>query len=429
MLGYYDLVSNNYDSEGRAVLNLYQSSENALERGAHWIYMLVDTVLAYDFNIFYYLSPSLILLEMFPAPTLLTEISMWENSSNIVEWARSIDAQMLNCLYQNPYINAWTRSLHDSIENSLILYMHSEAYFFSSTSSNTHALPFTSSLFESILSQVLMEGFLSPLFEVLDILAFTYVVALFLVFFLSYYNSYSKEENTIDQDFFIASSSVESEEEIASVEDISLALVILIFVFGWYFYINCPFLLNKIPELSVAYYALPFLYYTIIFVPTFLIYDFGIFFLTYLRGAATTSSLIMELLYDYIAFAAFYVRLAVQNVRLLLMLFTYFSLYECIMVYTTFNSSEALWQTANTHWNYSGHNSYYFLLKIPTQIIYWIYELLHTFFVLTAQFVAFFAMVFWLFLFLYTMFISEQQEKYFTEKKEKRKKMLKDLLK
>jgi hypothetical protein len=38
--------------------------------------MLVDTALAYDFNIFYYLSPSLILLEMFPAPALLTEISM-----------------------------------------------------------------------------------------------------------------------------------------------------------------------------------------------------------------------------------------------------------------------------------------------------------------------------------------------------------------
>jgi hypothetical protein len=36
-------------------------------------------------------------------------------------------------------------------------------------------------------------------------------------------------------------------------------------------------------------------------------------------------------------------------------------------------------------------------------------------------------MVFWLFLFLYTMFVSEQQEKFFTEKKEKRKKILKDL--
>jgi hypothetical protein len=203
-------------------------------------------------------------------------------------------------------------------------------------------LPFTSSLFESIFSQVLVEGFLSPVFEVLDLLVFTYVVALFLVFFFSYYTSSSKEENIIDQDFFVVSASVESEEEIASVEDTSLALVILIFVFGWYFYINCPFLINKVPELSVAYYALPFLYYIVVFVPTFLVYDFGIFFLTYLRGAATTSSLVMELLYDYIAFAAFYVRLAVQNVRLLLMLFTYFSLYECIMVYTTFNSSETL---------------------------------------------------------------------------------------
>jgi hypothetical protein len=55
------------------------------------------------------------------------------------------------------------------------------------------------------------------------------------------------------------------------------------------------------------------------------------------------------------------------------------------------------------------------------------YELLHTFFVVTAQFVAFFAMVFWLFLFLYTMFVIEQQEKFFQEKKEKRKAIFKKI--
>jgi hypothetical protein len=125
--------------------------------------------------------------------------------------------------------------------------------------------------------------------------------------------------------------------------------------------------------MSILMYSLPFLYYIIFFVPTLLVYDFGIFFLAYLRGAATTPSLAMELLYDYIAFSAFYVRLGVQNVRLLLMLFTFFSLYECILNFVAFeqydNCNEYLLDYT-TNSSYIGYNSYYFLLSIPTQILY-----------------------------------------------------------
>jgi hypothetical protein len=49
------------------------------------------------------------------------------------------------------------------------------------------------------------------------------------------------------------------------------------------------------------------------------------------------------------------------------------------------------------------------------------YEIFHTFFVVTAQLVAFFAMVFWLFLFLYTFFVFEKIETHFKQKRESRK--------
>ena len=88
----------------------------------------------------------------------------------------------------------------------------------------------------------------------------------------------------------------------------------------------------------MIFYHLPFLYYMTVLIPTLLLYDFGIYFATYLRGASTTPSFVMELLYDYIAFSAFYIRLLVQNVRILLMTFTYFSLYECILTYVSFSS-------------------------------------------------------------------------------------------
>jgi len=63
------------------------------------------------------------------------------------------------------------------------------------------------------------------------------------------------------------------------------------------------------------------------------------------------------------------------------------------------------------------------VFKLSGHVIYFFYELFHTLFVVTAQFIAFFAMVFWLFLFLYTMFTAELQEKFFNAKRFLRKKL------
>jgi hypothetical protein len=48
----------------------------------------------------------------------------------------------------------------------------------------------------------------------------------------SFYTSFFKEENTIDQDFLTASLTVESEEEITNIEDISSIFFIVIVLFG-----------------------------------------------------------------------------------------------------------------------------------------------------------------------------------------------------
>jgi len=61
---------------------------------------------------------------------------------------------------------------------------------------------------------------------------------LFLVMFFSYYNSSTREENTIDHDYLIANATVESEEEIGSLDDMLLSIIFISFIFLWYFYIN-----------------------------------------------------------------------------------------------------------------------------------------------------------------------------------------------
>jgi hypothetical protein len=108
--------------------------------------------------------------------------------------------------------------------------------------------------------------------------------------------------------------------------------------------------------------------------PTYLVYDFGIYFLTYLRGVGSSSLFTMELLYDYIAFAAFYIRLMVQSVRLILMTFTYISLHDLILFFDfsskSFAGFESITEDLNNVSGTFNSFSYFFFLIIPLKVVY-----------------------------------------------------------
>ncbi len=73
----------------------------------------------------------------------------------------------------------------------------------------------------------------------------------------------------------------------------------------------------------MSIYLFPLIYFIIFLIPISLLYDYGSYFLTYLNGVGKSSIMILELLFDYIAASIFFLRLMVQNVRLVFMLFTY----------------------------------------------------------------------------------------------------------
>jgi len=402
---------------------LYYNAQTSLERGAHWIYALLDLPLMYDLKIVYHQNPDILLDEFISFDKVNYELGVWESTANSLYWSVILEKKTSSNVYNNPYLNDWFKYFMSVNTNSFSRYFHPELYFVNDSVVNTLVLPYTSHILFSMKNNIMTESYMSPVFLLINLFINAYIILLLIVFFFSYYNNSSKDENTVDQDYLVAAMTVEAEEEIASIDDMAVSLFLLVFIFSWFFYTNSIFILSNIPEIAVLFYNIPFLYYMIILIPTGLMYDFGIHFAAYLRGASSTASFAMELLYDYIAVGAFYIRLLVQNVRLILMTLVFFSLYECILVFVSFTSwvgnNEVLWETnTNNHTNYS---SYYYLIRIPSQLVYWIYELLHTFFVVTAQFVAFFAMIFWLFLFLFTMFVSEQQEKYLADKREERK--------
>ena len=88
------------------------------------------------------------------------------------------------------------------------------------------------------------------------------------------------------------------------------------------------------PELIFVFYLFPAFYFIILGIPTFLVFDFGIVFLAYLKGIGTSPVYIFELMYDFIAVIIFYTRILVQGVRLILMLFTYASMHDLIMYFS-----------------------------------------------------------------------------------------------
>jgi uncharacterized membrane protein len=61
---------------------------------------------------------------------------------------------------------------------------------------------------------------------------------------------------------------VESEIEITAFDDMILAVIVLIYVFGWYFYVHCWSLISSLPEIGFLFYLFPGLYFIILGIPT-----------------------------------------------------------------------------------------------------------------------------------------------------------------
>lgn len=401
-------------------LIFFNYCSNCLYHGIDWVYVSFNSFFAYDFRIWYFWFFNSIFDDSFNYFFFIFWIlniffSNFQLFNGII-----LDIFLNSNLLKFPFSDEWFRFILSSKEFSLIFIYHPELIFIKNFI-NQNFFFFFSNLNFSYFNLIESEIFYSPIILLPQLLFLFFFCLLFISFYFSFFVSFVKEENLIDVDYLVASGTVEAEKEISSFDDIILAFVVLFYIFGWYFYIHCWSLLSIMPELILVFYLFPGLYFIIIGIPTFLIYDFGIFFLAYLRGVGSTSLLAYELMFDYIAVIIFYTRILVQGVRLVLMIFTYASMHDLVLFFSfnqkMFLGSETVWEELNSISVTTDSLSYFFLFTLPSRFIYWIYEILHTFFVVTVQFAAFFAIVFWLFLFLYTFFVIEKQENYFSEKR------------
>jgi len=404
--------------------SMYSNSVNNLYHGIDWIYVNIQALNIYEFKVWYFWFLNSVFDESFDYFFFYFWIISLIGSNFQLFSSYFLDLYIYSSLIKFPYFDEWFNNIFCSKEMSLIYIYHPELIFFKfNIFLNLYNNNFNEIYF-NIYSLLDSEIFFNPVFLVIQLIAMIFFCFLFISFYFSYFNTSLKEDNQNDVDFLLNSLTVESEKEISSFDDMILAAIVLVYIFGWYFYIHCWSILSILPELVLVFYLLPALYYIIVGIPTFLMLDFGIFFLAYLKGVGGSKIFFVELMFDYISVVIFYTRILVQGIRLVLMIATYAGMHDVVLFFTfnqkMFLGYENISEDLNNVLISFDTFSYFFLFSLPSVFLHWVYEILHTFFVVTIQFAAFFAIVFWLFLFLYTFFVLEKQENYFTSKRKDR---------
>jgi hypothetical protein len=91
---------------------------------------------------------------------------------------------------------------------------------------------FFSNLFFILNENTLIESFSSPIFILPQFFFLVYSALIFISFYFNYFLTPTKEESLIDNDYLINSMTVEAEKEITAFDDMILATIVLIYVFG-----------------------------------------------------------------------------------------------------------------------------------------------------------------------------------------------------
>lgn len=409
----------------------YDSAVYSMYSGIDWLYTHVETLYMYDYKIIYFWFLNSVYDESIDYFFLSVWYTSLQTTGLQLFWAVMLDNYILNHLFQFDLSDEWVKGFISSKDTALFLVYHPELIFVRQQIINNYLFDYLTDINFTAIQYMESQSLLTAVMLLPQLLLLSYIAFFLVSFYFSFYSSSSKEESTVDADYLSASITVESEKEIGSLDDILMGVIILTYVFGWYFYLHCWPMISLVPEIVIVFFFFPLLYYTIFNTPTFLLYDFGILYNCYLRGIAPTPTLLFELLYDYIAVISFYVRILTQGVRLALMFLTYAGMHDFIL-YADYNhkyliGNESIWEEISNVSVSASSLTYFFLSTLPGHLLNWVYELIHTFFVVTGQLTAYCAMIFWLFLFLFTFFVIEKQENYFEERRKLRQNLFKKI--
>lgn len=126
----------------------------------------------------------------------------------------------------------WVRSFITSKDASLLIVYHPEIIFFKNQIINNFFFEYLGDMNISIVSFLEREKLITPVMLLPQLIFLTLMGYVCVSFFFSYFTTSSNEESTIDADYLTASIIVESEEEVGSIDDVLMASIIFIYIFG-----------------------------------------------------------------------------------------------------------------------------------------------------------------------------------------------------
>lgn len=250
-----------------------------------------------------------------------------------------------------------------------------------------------------------------------------FLFIIYTIFFISYLENYIKQLlylNNLVRLFILN----ESEKEVGPVDDFFFFAILFILTLCSFIIVSLLVVLLHSSIFVWTFGSLLLISFLILTVPVNLFIDFGISFFVYIRGSASSSSLIKELLFDVISTATVFIRFVIQNIRFLFIFSAIFELLEWVFsnnsslflinyytnnnIFINFSAQDYLTSTKN--FNVLIVNSILF-------IILYFYYFLHLLFLLLVQITIYIGISVWLFFFLYSTKFLGKYEKFFVFKR------------
>lgn len=339
-------------------------------------------------------------------------------------------SKIINGLYENitydfqNFFNliTYTSSIQDTYFNKLFVNIANLSYngiyelIFSNNVGFVSYINITNN-FNSVNNFILFD-FINIFFKINIILFIVYTI-----FFLSYLENYLKQIIYLNNfvRLFILN---ESEKEVGPVDDFFFFAILFILTLSSFIISSLFFIIFNTFSLVWIFGALLLVSILILTVPMNLFLDFGISFVVYIRGSASSGSLVKELLFDIISTATVFIRFVIQNIRFLFIFSAIFELLEWVFsnnsslfLINYYSNNNVFINISNCDYLFITKNFNIILINSLLFIILYFYYFLHLLFLLLVQVTIYVGISVWLFFFLYSTKFLGKYEKFFIFKK------------
>lgn len=246
---------------------------------------------------------------------------------------------------------------------------------------------------------------------------------LYTIFFLTYLENYIKQliyMNSLVRLFILN----ESEKEVGPVDDFFFFAILFMLTISSFVFVSIITVVfhSKVYLWTIG--SLMLISLLILTVPVNLFLDFGVAFFVYIRGSASSSSLVKELLFDIISTATVFIRFIIQNIRFLFIFSAIFELLEWVFsnnsglfIINTYTNNNVFVNFSLQDYFFSNKSLNLIIVNSIMFVILYFYYFLHLLFLLLVQITIYIGISVWLFFFLYSTKFLGKYEKFFIFKK------------